>query len=63
MFANTTVSFIGSGSMAEAMIAGLINQKLIDPQCIVAAGPRPERGEALHHKYGFRTTTNNRQAI
>ncbi|MBI3243689.1 MAG: pyrroline-5-carboxylate reductase [Chloroflexi bacterium] len=63
MFSNTTIAFIGSGSMAEAMISGLIAQKLIEPQAIVASGPRPERGEALREKYGVRVTTNNREAI
>ena len=63
MFSNTTIAFIGSGSMAEAMIAGLVNQKLIDPQSIVASGPRSERGEALQKKYGIRVTTHNREAI
>lgn len=63
MFTNTTIAFIGSGSMAEAMIAGLITQKLIDPQAIIASGPRAERGEALREKYGIRVTTNNREAV
>ncbi|HKZ69905.1 MAG TPA: pyrroline-5-carboxylate reductase, partial [Anaerolineales bacterium] len=63
MFSNTTLAFIGSGSMAEAMIAGLVSQKLIDPQSIIASGPRPDRGDALRQKYGIRTTTHNREAI
>lgn len=63
MFSNTTIAFIGSGAMAEAVIAGLISQKLIDPQAIIASGPRAERGEALKEKYGIRATGNNRQAI
>ncbi len=63
MFSNTTIAFIGSGSMAEAMISGLIAQRLIEPQAIVASGPRAEHGEALHQKHGVRVTTNNREAI
>ncbi len=63
MFSNTTIAFIGSGSMAEAMISGLIAQKLIDPQSVVASGPRAERGEALSEKYGIRVTTSNREAV
>lgn len=62
MFSNITIAFIGSGAMAEAVISGLINQHQIDPQRIVASGPRAERGEALQQKYGIRVTTDNRQA-
>jgi pyrroline-5-carboxylate reductase len=63
MFSNATIAFIGSGSMAEAMISGLISQKLIDPQSIVASGPRPERGQYLRDKYGIRVTADNGAAV
>ncbi len=62
MLDNTKVAFIGSGAMAEAMIAGLLNQQLIAPERIVASGPRAERGEHLQRLYAVRTTTNNRAA-
>ena len=63
MFSDTTIAFVGSGSMGEAMIAGLVNQQLIDPKHIIASGPRPERGETLRQKYGICVTTGNRQAV
>jgi pyrroline-5-carboxylate reductase len=63
MFTNTTIAFVGSGSMAEAMISGLVTEKLIESQCVVAAGPRAERGIALQTKYGIQTAINNREAI
>ena len=53
------IAFIGPGVMAEAMIAGLLNKKLANPEDITVAGPRDERGEQLHNKYGIRTTTDN----
>ena len=62
MFRDVTLSFIGSGMMAEAMIAGLIKQSLIPPEQIIAAGPRPERGEELAARYGVRWTTDNADA-
>lgn len=62
MFRDATLAFIGSGMMAEAMIAGLLNQQLIDPQQIIAAGPRPERGEELENRYHIRWTTDNAEA-
>lgn len=63
MLSNTNISFIGSGSMAEAMIAGLIAQKLVEPSAIIAAGPRAERGEALRQKYGVGVTVENEVAL
>jgi pyrroline-5-carboxylate reductase len=62
MFAETTISFIGSGTMAESMIRGLISQEIVVPEQIIAAGPRPGRGEKLQQKHGVRVTTENRIA-
>lgn len=62
MLRNTTLSFIGSGVMAEAMIKGILNQKLIDAERITASGPRPERAQELHGRYGVRGVTDNRVA-
>lgn len=62
MLKDVTLSFIGSGQMAEAIIAGLLNQKLIDPERIIAAGPRAERGERLADRFGIRWTTDNEAA-
>lgn len=57
------ITFIGSGAMAEAMIAGLIRQKLAKPEELSASGPRPERGEELKKKYGVKPFTDNSQAV
>ena len=35
------IAFIGSGAMAEAMIAGLIRQKLAKPEELSAIRPTP----------------------
>jgi pyrroline-5-carboxylate reductase len=56
------ITFIGPGVMAEAMIAGLIRQKLADPGNLLASGPREERGLQLQNKYAIRTTTDNTAA-
>jgi pyrroline-5-carboxylate reductase len=53
------ITFIGPGVMAEAMIAGLIRQKLASPGNILASGPREKRGVDLQEKYGIQTTTDN----
>ena len=56
------ITFIGPGVMAEAMIAGLIRQKLANPENLLASGPREERGLELQEKYGIQTTTDNAAA-
>lgn len=56
------IAFIGPGVMAEAMIGGLIRQKLEQPQDLIAAGPRPERLEELRTKYGIQVESDNARA-
>lgn len=63
MFRNSIMAFVGSGTMAEAMIKGLTDQARIAPERIIASGPRRERGEYLHSRYGIQTTTNNVEAV
>src|ERR1044071_1929791 len=58
----TSLSFIGAGNMAEAMIRGLLRGNVVAPGDVVASGPRAERMRELADAYGIRTTTNNREA-
>jgi pyrroline-5-carboxylate reductase len=60
--AGKTVTFIGSGMMAEAIITGLLNHRTVNPQQIIAAGPRAERGQELAERYGIRWTVDNEDA-
>jgi len=60
---NKKIAFIGPGVMAEAMIAGLLSQKLADPKKIIASGPEVDRGEELHKKYGIHVTSDNISAV
>ena len=60
---NTRLSFIGSGAMAEAMIAGLLKQSLVTPAQITGSHPRPARREELHTRYGIHTTESNADAV
>ena len=62
MFEDIIISFIGSGTMAEAMIRGLLAQEIVQPEQIIATGPRPERGRELETKYGIRVTVDNTEA-
>ena len=57
------VAFVGSGTMAEAMIKGILTQELLAPECIIASGPRSERGQELQQRYSVQWTTDNREAV
>jgi pyrroline-5-carboxylate reductase len=56
---NKTIAFIGPGAMAEAMISGLLRQKLAEPGHLLAAGPREERVQKLKESYGVQPFADN----
>jgi pyrroline-5-carboxylate reductase len=58
-----TIATVGSGVMAEAMIAGLLRDGLVTPDRVVASHPRAERRETLEREYGIRTVTANADAV
>ncbi|MBA3236207.1 MAG: NAD(P)-binding domain-containing protein, partial [Chloroflexi bacterium] len=60
---SSTIATVGSGVMAEAMIAGLLRGKLVDPQRVIASHPRPERRDHLAREYGIRVVSSNLEAI
>jgi pyrroline-5-carboxylate reductase len=57
-----TVATIGSGVMAESIIAGLLRGKLVAPNQIVGSEPRPERRDELTRQYGVRMVASNLDA-
>ena len=57
------VCFIGSGTMAEAMIKGMLAQRLVVPGAVIASGPRAERGAELASTYGVQVTSDNLAAL
>jgi pyrroline-5-carboxylate reductase len=61
--AKRSVATIGSGVMAEAMIAGLLRGRLVEPSQLVASHPRPERREELAATHGIRTVASNADAV
>ena len=63
MLKDHTFAFIGSGTMAEAMIKGLTTQADVPAVQIVASGPRPERGSELQARYGIHPAMENLTAI
>lgn len=46
------ISFLGGGNMAEAIIGGLVDRRLVDPRRIQVVDPNPDRQSALHERYG-----------
>ena len=57
------LAFIGCGVMAEAIIAGLLDNNLVKPERIVGSHPRHERREELQTKYGIRAVEKNDEAV
>jgi pyrroline-5-carboxylate reductase len=58
-----TIATVGSGVMAEAMIAGLLKGGLVEPEQVVASHPRADRREYLVGEYGIRVTAANVDAV
>ena len=63
MLRDTTIAFIGSGVMAEAMIKGLLDQDLLPAEHIIASDIRAERGEQLAERYRVSPTQDNVAAV
>jgi len=61
--AQRTIATVGSGVMAEAMIAGLLRGKLVSPERVVASHPRAERRDQLTAEYAIRTLASNVEAV
>ncbi|MGH9915130.1 MAG: pyrroline-5-carboxylate reductase family protein, partial [Pyrinomonadaceae bacterium] len=58
----THLSFIGCGVMAEAIIAGLLRNRLVTPEQITASHPRMNRREELAARYNINALESNRAA-
>src|SRR5699024_1995366 len=58
------VTFIGAVSMAESIIAGMINKKLLTKELIIVTNKEnEERLEELKDKYGVVTTQDKEKAL
>lgn len=58
-----TISVIGPGVMAEAIIAGLLRQGLTNHEHIFISGPEVDRNEELHRLYNVHTFVDNCAAV
>jgi pyrroline-5-carboxylate reductase len=57
--ADTRLAVVGAGAMGEAMIAGLVDRRLVDPSHVTCSHPRAERREALASLHGVAVTADN----
>lgn len=62
MFTDKKIAFIGSGTMAEAMIRGLLDQNIVTPDQIIASDPWDARLKYLHERHGVYTMSDNAKA-
>src|SRR5437773_12564485 len=56
------LAFIGGGTMAEAMIRGLLDHHLVPPSHVLVTGPRRERRADLQKTYGVKALASNLEA-
>src|SRR6185295_14102657 len=61
--ADSTIATIGSGALAEAMIARLLRAELVEAGQIVASHPRADRRDELVRSYKVRTVESNLTAV
>ncbi len=57
--AGLRLAFIGGGVMAEAMIAGALEKKLVKANQIFASHPRSKRADELAARHGINVTISN----
>ncbi|MGH2457158.1 MAG: pyrroline-5-carboxylate reductase [Candidatus Limnocylindria bacterium] len=57
------VAIVGAGVMAEAMITGLLSDRAVGPERLVASHPRRERRETLSERHAIRVVARNAEAV
>ncbi|MGH2386790.1 MAG: pyrroline-5-carboxylate reductase [Chloroflexota bacterium] len=57
------IGIVGAGTMAEAIIKGLLSKQVCGVEELVASAPREERRAFLQYEYGVRAVLNNAEAI
>ena len=61
--AGVRIGVVGSGSMAEAMLSGLLARGLVEPGHVICSHPRPERRAQLEGLLGVATSAGNADAV
>lgn len=55
-----TIGFIGCGKMAQAMIGGMIQNRQVQPEQVIASARTAETLHKVRERYGIRTAEENR---
>ncbi|MFC0558176.1 pyrroline-5-carboxylate reductase [Halalkalibacter alkalisediminis] len=64
MLKNKTITFLGAGAMAEAIIAGLVRLQVVQPNQIIATNlSDQEKLNYLEIEYGIRTNSDRLEAV
>lgn len=56
---NETIGFIGAGNMAEAIVKGLLDRKVVAPSKVKATDPSEERRVLFANRFAVSTGTDN----
>jgi pyrroline-5-carboxylate reductase len=59
---SSRIAIVGAGVMAEAMLAGLLARRLVDPALVTCSHPRDERLRELAERHSVATTSDNAEA-
>lgn len=57
------IGFIGAGNMASAIIGGMIDKKIYEPEQVAASGLDEQSLDNLHQKYGIGITDKNKEIM
>ena len=57
------ISFVGGGVMCEALVSGILNSSLANPEDVVVSEPVENRRSYLESKYSINTVTSNRDIL
>lgn len=60
---NKIIGFIGAGNMGQAIIGGIVNSKLVNPQNIIVADINEDSLVNLKEKYSVKVTTDNIEVV
>lgn len=58
----TRIAFVGGGTMAEAMVRGILDRKVVTPARVTVSGPRRERRAELVKTYRVKAIASNADA-
>ena len=61
--ANSRITIVGAGVMAESIVAGLIANEMVTPDQIIASHPRQDRRIQLSAKHGIEVVESNAEAV